>query len=123
MAVAPLAGEYADGFWLCRALAHARVPRAAVLVIASSFAVLPMLLGDMMSFAYHHARFSGRKRMASSMLAGVVVMTLDRVEEFELADDAFDMTGLFARSPGRTIARDEYVYAAHVVTLIVALSL
>lgn len=118
VAAAPLAGEYADGFWLCRTMAQARVPRSVVLLIASSFAVLPVLLGDVRNFAYHHRRFSGRKRLSSSMLPGVVVITLDRVEELELADDAFDMADLFERSPQRRIAPFEFIYAVHLVALI-----
>lgn len=122
VAVAPLAGGYADAFWFCRALARARVPRSVVLVLASTFAVLPMLIGDIKNFVYHHGQFSGTKRMASSMLAGVVVMTLDRVEELELADDAFDMTGLFTNSSGRMMAPYEFLYAVHIAALVVAWS-
>ncbi|HEY0156164.1 MAG TPA: hypothetical protein VGF28_02625 [Thermoanaerobaculia bacterium] len=113
--VVPLAAEFVDVFWLCRVLTRVRVPERITLAIASSFAVLPVLIEDMTSLIYHRRIMHARAGL--STLVATFVMTLDRVEELEIVETSYDMTGLFARAKPHAITPYELLYVLHIAAM------
>lgn len=115
--VAPLAGEHASSFWLCRILQKAHLPRHFMLAMISSFSVFPVLIENLTTLIYHHRRLRGSRRVGLAALTATMVMTLDRVQDMEIADNSFDIRALLARAPGLPIAPRELIYAAQLVIM------
>lgn len=112
VAVVPLASEYVDVFWMCRVLSRMGMPQRITLAVASSFAVLPVLIEDVTSLIYHRRML--RPQGGVSALVATFVMTLDRVEELEIVEYSFGMTGFFARAKPRPVSAGELLYLVHI---------
>jgi len=115
--VPPLVSEFASGFWLCRVLQRSRVPRPFSLAIFSSLSVTPLLFDNVATFRYHHSKLQRSGRLATMGLTAAMVMALDRVQELEVVEYAFDTRALLQNAPGKEVSSGELVYVGQLLVM------